>query len=45
MTERRKKPEELRSHRWFGLGPFSFATISRASSRLRETKRSPRRTI
>lgn len=25
----RKKPEELRSHRWFGLGPFSFAHRSR----------------
>jgi dihydroxy-acid dehydratase len=25
----RKKPEQLRSHRWFGLGPFSFAHRSR----------------
>ena len=23
-TSARKKPEELRSHRWFGMGPFSF---------------------
>ena len=28
MTERRK-PEDLRSHRWFGMGPFSFAHRSR----------------